>query len=102
MINFVHIFRHIAARKNNIDIVTFLLGKGAMAWHKNKGKKRPIELCLPNSKCYDLLKNVPPEQRKPVTVIQPLNTMMLECAEPDVEKPQVPVFMKTTPVLMSE
>ena len=96
------IFRHIAARKNAVDIVTFLLDKGAMAWHKNKGKKRPIELCLPNSECYNILKNVLPEQRKQVTVIPPLNTIKLECTKPELQKPQTPVFVKTTPILISE
>jgi len=99
---FVLIFRHIAARKNAIDIVTFLLDNGAMAWHKNKAKKRPIELCLPNSECYNILKNVSPEQRKPVTVIPPLITVKLEFTEPELQKPQTPVFIKTTPVLISE
>lgn len=93
---------HIAARKNAIDIVTFLLDNGAMAWHKNKAKKRPIELCLPNSECYNILTNVSPEQRKPVTVIPPLTTIKLEFTEPELQKPQTPVFIKTTPVLMSE
>ncbi|CAH1714232.1 unnamed protein product [Aphis gossypii] len=92
---------HIAARKNAVDIVSFLLDKGAMAWHKNKGKKRPIDLCLPNSKCYNVLKNVLPEQRKPVTVIPPLNTVKLEYTEPELQKPQTAV-VKTTPVLISE
>lgn len=95
------IFRHIAARKNAVDIVSFLLDKGAMAWHKNKGKKRPIDLCLPNSKCFNVLKNVLPEQRKPVTVIPPLNTVKLEYTEPELQKPQTAV-VKTTPVLISE
>jgi len=96
------IFRHIAARKNAIDIVTFLLDKGAMAWHKNKAKKRPIDLCIPNSKCYNILKNVSPGQRKPVTVIPPLSSVKLEFTEPELQEPQSPVFVKTTPVLMSE
>ncbi|XP_025200890.1 histone-lysine N-methyltransferase EHMT2 [Melanaphis sacchari] len=91
---------HIAARKNAVDIVSFLLDKGAMAWHKNKGKKRPIDLCLPNSKCYNILKNVLPEQRKPVTVIPPLNTVKLNYTESEL-KPKTPV-VKTTPVIISE
>ncbi|XP_060838155.1 histone-lysine N-methyltransferase EHMT2 [Rhopalosiphum padi] len=93
---------HIAARKNAVDIVSFLLDKGAMAWHRNKGKKRPIDLCLPNSKCYNILKNVLPEQRKPVTVIPPLNTVKLEYTELELQKPQTPIAVKTTPVLISE
>jgi hypothetical protein len=73
-----------------------------MAWHKNKGKKRPIDLCLPNSKCYNILKNVLPEQRKPVTVILPLNPVKLEYTELEFQKPQTPIAVKTTPVLISE
>lgn len=68
-----------------------------MAWHKNKGKKRPIDCCLPSSKCYNLLKNVPKNQRKSVTTIQPLNA-----EQSGLEINQTPVFVKTTPVLVSE
>lgn len=97
------LYRHIAARKNSVDIVSFLLENGAMAWHKNKGKKRPIDCCLPNSKCYNLLKNVPTNQRKSVTTIRPLILVNVECAgQSGLETTQTPVFVKTTPILVSE
>lgn len=95
-------FRHIAARKNDADIVSFLLEKGAMAWHKNKGKKRPIDCCIPNNSCYNLLKNVPPEQRKPVTDIKQLVIVKLECDNPVLETIKTPIAVKTTPIIMSE
>lgn len=95
--------RHIAARKNSADIVSYLLEKGAMAWHKNKVKKRPIECSLPNTKCYSLLKNVPPEQRKPVTDIQPLIIAVNEeIIETELNSIENPIFVKSTPVLISE
>lgn len=72
-----------------------------MAWHKNKAKKRPIDCCLPNTKCYQLLKNVLPEQRKPVTIIQPLVIVDIKI-KTELEKPQIPIVVKTTPILISE
>lgn len=65
-------------------------------------KKRPIDCCLPNTKCYQILKNVLPEQRKPVTVIQPLIIVDTECIKTKIENSQTPVLVKTTPILMSE
>lgn len=96
------IYRHIAARKNSFDIVSYLLEKGAMTWHKNKGKKRPIDCCISNSKCYNLLKNVPPEQRKSVTSIQPFTPVIKEIVKPKINIIDKPAIVKTTPVLVSE
>lgn len=75
-----------------------------MAWHKNKIKKRPIDCCLPNTICYTILRNIPPEQRKPVIHIQPLMlTVNVDCnIKSELETTQTPVFIKTTPVLISE
>lgn len=74
-----------------------------MAWHRNKAKKRPIDCCLPNTKCYSVLKNAPPGQRKPVTDIKPLVTAVNEeCIEPELDIVEKPVFVKSTPVLISE
>lgn len=71
-----------------------------MAWHKNKLKKRPIDCCLPNSKCYTILKNISPEQRKPVTNIQPLMlTVNVDC-DNKLKFEKTPI--KTTPVLITE
>lgn len=79
-----------------------MLEKGAMAWHRNKGKKRPIDCCLSNTKCYNVLKNVLPEQRKPVTTIQPLVIVETKCIKSEIEKYKTPVLVKTTPSLVSE
>lgn len=73
-----------------------------MAWHKNKGKKRPIDCCISNTNCYNILKNVPSEQRKPVTTIQPLTPVTKEIAKPELKIIDTPVITKTTPVLVSE
>lgn len=97
------IYRHIATRKNATNIVSFLLEKGAMAWHRNKWKKRPIDYCITNTECYDILKNVPPEQRKPVGDIKPLVNVDLEYSNSELETAQTSaIFIKTTPVLISE
>lgn len=100
-VNNLFLCRHIAARKNSVDIVSFLIEKGAMVWHKNKAKKRPIDCCLPNGKCYNLLKNAPTNQRKSVTTIQPLIRVNAKCVE-QLGLEKTPVFVKTTPVLVSE
>lgn len=98
----VNIFRHIAARKNATNIVSYLLKKGAMAWHKNTEKKRPIDCCLPNTKCYNLLKNVPLEQRKPVIDVRPLCCIESEFTQSVSEIIEIPVYTKKKPVLISE
>lgn len=76
-----------------------------MAWHKNKTKKRPIDCCHSSSKCYNLLKNVPPKQRKSVINIQSFIPVDLECAKSKSDSntnSEPSVFVKTTPVLVSE
>lgn len=73
-----------------------------MAWHKNKGKKKPIDCCIPSTKCHSLLKNIAPKQRKSVSIIQPLIIVDSKCANQESELTGVPVVVKTTPVLVSE
>lgn len=95
-------YRHIAARKDASDIVSFLLEKGAMAWHKNEEKKRPIDYCVPGTKCHNLLKRIPQKQRKPVTFISPLVTLHKKSVELESKTTKTSVSVKTTPVLISE
>ncbi|XP_050531920.1 histone-lysine N-methyltransferase EHMT1 [Daktulosphaira vitifoliae] len=92
---------HIAARKSATDIVSFLLSQGAMAYHRNKSKKKPIDYCLPNTKCYNLLKNISIDQRKSVTAIKPLNVVKQETLD-KVLVENNKVFIKKKPVVVSD
>jgi len=98
--SFLIVCRHIAARKNAADVVSFLIEKGAMAWHKNKAKKKPIDCCFPGTKCYTLLKNVPLKQRKPVTDVRLFTPITSNYGMPKNALKTTKV--KTTPVLVSE
>ncbi|XP_050429334.1 uncharacterized protein LOC126838722 [Adelges cooleyi] len=92
---------HIATRKNATDIVLFLLEQGAMAYHRNKSKKRPIDYCLPNTKCYNLLKSVPPEQRKSISV-KPLASSKRTDSTMETLLQSANAYVKKTPVIVSE
>lgn len=98
------ICRHIAARKNAFDIVSFLLKNGAKATHKNKKNKKPIDCCLPNSKCYNLLKNVSSIKlkHKPISGKRSVTAVDLQYTGPKLKIAQLPVLFKNTSVLVSE
>lgn len=73
-----------------------------MAWHKNEEKKKPIEYCPSSSKCYNLLKKVPPKQRKPVSFVSSFVTPVPKSLKIELKTTKTPVFVKTTPVIISE
>lgn len=72
-----------------------------MAYHRNKSKKKPIDYCLTNTKCYDLLKNVSIDQRKSVTTIKPLIISKQKSFDKALVE-NTKVFIKKKPIVVSE